>query len=586
MALSDYHAGFEGWQPAKMSGSESPQIPNDQTVRSPYLRTTLPLPLQYTGDTVKQYNTPGLSSFRIAPLPPSGVPAVNAAAASTASVVIAQTPASSSTPDVSITLVMPQEFTVTGSPADATGEFDVAWLPEPPETVLGVPTPDRLNAGLDIVGTGTAPSPTLSVQVTPTQTGDYALFFGVSAASASAAVTGVPTGFSSIDPSLGLSGKTVSGTDQLSVSNTMFTLGINPASCGVLALITTGGATPALVQSSGGSGAFVSPGSATVTMTNPATIGNVLIFVATAAAGSYSVLSSAVYSNLKDNKGHPYPLVASAGTSAGGGFQFTEVYANMWMRRVDVSGIQSFTISTSGKPGDILAGASYKVYEFSGILPSTNLVPRFLNPFQAMEAINLGTVGTGGGITGVLGLANGGTNADLSSTGGTNFVLYQAAAGAPVTVGSFDYDKLPGQLLATTYNNVTLAGLGLVSITGDFNNSGASADFLNTNLGTGSPSGLFRITFYMAVTQVASVSSTLPDITFHWVDPDNNTSQSQTFSPASPTGNTLTTYSLGTISVFHKPGAQFLQFSTSGYASSGTTMKYSVHIRVEQLGFF
>ncbi len=89
MALSDYFPQMQGWKPVSLSApSNAPQIPNDQTVRSAYLRTTLPLPLQYSGDTVKQYNSPGLSTFRIAPLPPNGIAASVAAAASTATTII------------------------------------------------------------------------------------------------------------------------------------------------------------------------------------------------------------------------------------------------------------------------------------------------------------------------------------------------------------------------------------------------------------------------------------------------------------------------------------------------------------------
>ncbi len=80
MKLSDFHPGFEGWTPVENPVSKSPQLPNDQTQVNGYLRATLPLPLQYSSDTLRQYNRPGLSSFRIAPLPPGGVPSINSTA--------------------------------------------------------------------------------------------------------------------------------------------------------------------------------------------------------------------------------------------------------------------------------------------------------------------------------------------------------------------------------------------------------------------------------------------------------------------------------------------------------------------------
>lgn len=82
MPLSDFYPELKGWVPAQSNpttDNSQPQVPNQETEVTPYLRTTLPLPLQYTGDTVKQYNRPGLSRIRIAPLPPSGVAAGNAA---------------------------------------------------------------------------------------------------------------------------------------------------------------------------------------------------------------------------------------------------------------------------------------------------------------------------------------------------------------------------------------------------------------------------------------------------------------------------------------------------------------------------
>ena len=71
--------------------SARPQIPDAATQVSPFLRTTLPLPLQYQPDTLKQFNRPGMSGFRIAPLPPNALPTINSAAASVASSFISVT---------------------------------------------------------------------------------------------------------------------------------------------------------------------------------------------------------------------------------------------------------------------------------------------------------------------------------------------------------------------------------------------------------------------------------------------------------------------------------------------------------------
>ncbi len=92
MPLSDFHESMKGWVPAPMVEIPKPQIPDPTTQVSPYLRTTLPLPMQYSPDTLRQSNRPGLSSFRMAPLPPGGNPAINSASSSVTKIIIAALP--------------------------------------------------------------------------------------------------------------------------------------------------------------------------------------------------------------------------------------------------------------------------------------------------------------------------------------------------------------------------------------------------------------------------------------------------------------------------------------------------------------
>jgi hypothetical protein len=101
MPLSDFYPEMQGWQPADtpdtkpQPASSTPigpsQSPTVETPSSPYLRAPLPLPLQYAPDTLRQYNRPGLSSFRIAPIPPNGVPSINSAATSVVKTTVVET---------------------------------------------------------------------------------------------------------------------------------------------------------------------------------------------------------------------------------------------------------------------------------------------------------------------------------------------------------------------------------------------------------------------------------------------------------------------------------------------------------------
>lgn len=81
MKLRDHFEGFENWVAAEPKNLNAPQIPDPETRSTPYSRATLPLSIQYTGDTVKQYIRPELSSFRMWPIIPSGHAANNSQSA-------------------------------------------------------------------------------------------------------------------------------------------------------------------------------------------------------------------------------------------------------------------------------------------------------------------------------------------------------------------------------------------------------------------------------------------------------------------------------------------------------------------------
>jgi hypothetical protein len=79
MKLSEYFPEMEDWTPVEPEISKAPPVYDDVIQSGRYLRTTLPLSLQYSPDTLKQFNRPGISSFRIAPLSPGSAPAINSA---------------------------------------------------------------------------------------------------------------------------------------------------------------------------------------------------------------------------------------------------------------------------------------------------------------------------------------------------------------------------------------------------------------------------------------------------------------------------------------------------------------------------
>jgi hypothetical protein len=94
-------------------------------------------------------------------------------------------------------------------------------------------------------------------------------------------------------------------------------------------------------------------------------------------------------------------------------------------------------------------------------------------------------------------------------------------------------------------------------------------------------SGRYRVSAYLIVTVVGSVSSTLPKITVTWTDPDNNTSQTQDLT-ATNAGNLLTTLTQGSV-FFSAKASTNIQYSTSGYASSAAGMTYALHLDIEKM---
>jgi hypothetical protein len=124
MKLSDFFPEMEGFTPVVSSVAKTPQIPNPETQITPFLRAPLPLPLQYSGDTIKQYNRPGLSSFRMAPLTPGGNASANAAAKSAISSAI--TTAIDSIPPTTTTTVDNDIITAI-SYASLPGGFDTSY---------------------------------------------------------------------------------------------------------------------------------------------------------------------------------------------------------------------------------------------------------------------------------------------------------------------------------------------------------------------------------------------------------------------------------------------------------------------------
>jgi hypothetical protein len=89
--------------------------------------------------------------------------------------------------------------------------------------------------------------------------------------------------------------------------------------------------------------------------------------------------------------------------------------------------------------------------------------------------------------------------------------------------------------------------------------------------------GVYRLSYYMRITQAATTSSSL-EIVLDWTDG----SQTPSFAGAALTGNLLTTYQTGSL-LIHVDASSPVRYATT-YASVGATaMQYRLDLTLEQV---
>lgn len=110
--------------------------------------------------------------------------------------------------------------------------------------------------------------------------------------------------------------------------------------------------------------------------------------------------------------------------------------------------------------------------------------------------------------------------------------------------------------------------------------AGQAADLGATNLVAAAPaSALYRIMAWIAVTQAATTSSTLPSIVIGF---NNGVAQTLALT-ATNNGNTTTTIAQA-VAVIRAASASAITYSTTGYASSGATpMQYEAWVTAEAI---
>lgn len=180
--------------------------------------------------------------------------------------------------------------------------------------------------------------------------------------------------------------------------------------------------------------------------------------------------------------------------------------------------------------------------------------------------------------SGTTALANGGTNVDLSASGGTTSLLAQNASHviSARTLVAADISGLAPAIVAT------------INLTGQVANIGATTLYAVPSSGA----GLYRVSAYVVETTAGSLTSTLPNVQMVYTDVDTNTSITIDATPilgiagigqtGALTANTIGTASAGSIVVALKASTN-IQYQTVNYASNIAGMAYSLRIRLEAI---
>jgi hypothetical protein len=254
---------------------------------------------------------------RRSPLPASALPAGNAVANSA----IVSNP-SSVTELVEISLTMPSQFVVSGSPVDGTGGFTVSWAPEAPGLVFG--TPATFNASIDTVTDASDHATAPAISFSSNAANEWALLVGtfdgevLAPTGAWNLVEGVTSGagqyaFYIFSQLLDAAGTFSTGSTWVTTASTWL------LEADVFG--TTGG-TPTIIQA----GTPNVLGTTSFNITHPVTPGNSLYFVV------QGTLLGAIGSvALTDNVGDSFELIGQnshSGGSGSGQFQATYLVTN------------------------------------------------------------------------------------------------------------------------------------------------------------------------------------------------------------------------------------------------------------------
>jgi hypothetical protein len=426
----------------------APHLPTYPPAPNPYLRSTLPLAQQFQPDALRQYYRPGIPQTRMQPIQPSGNPQITAVAAGIAKQVAQQVGKAAGT----IELNVPSIFTPVSQTVELPGPLAFGLAVENALTVFSGPEASSSDFDFSVGANGGSFTP-LAASGNTNFDNEYVI---------SASCNADPSPSS---PWAKINNTTLHAAVYGQFFPTAFsTATIGPASVGaawstLLAFFGTNGSAPVLAQpSTSFEGVIASTMPTAFASSN--TGGNaIVVFVA-----QYDILISPADFGISDSQGNSYSLV---GTTSG----ITK--AVMFVAQNIKAGANTVTV-TSDISGSMFGDCAVVAMEFKNVT-SVQALPSFKPLTGAyIPPIDLATVGANGGITGILGTANGGTGTStptfVNTTGSpVNGNLTKFSGANTITNGDLSGDVTTSGTLATTLSvtGVTAGSYTNASITVD-----------------------------------------------------------------------------------------------------------------------
>lgn len=629
------------WQPIDApvpAGAPAPPVLHDMPQ---YFSGSLPPSLQHDASFVAtEMGSPRIPKTALMPFGNQANPFTNAAAQSTATVVVRETVAAIP-PSLPVRLNIPSIFTPVSQTEDSSGLLAFSLAPQMQNTVFAAAGGTALDQ-VDAITTGFGGTPA-SLSATPTHSGDLALVITTQDVNTGTAFNpGAPWSLViGAGVNKNIYKQVVSGTTPVTAAGPT---GSAPAWDGVLMLLGAKlGFTPTVVNATSViSGAFGSQTNLTIGFTP--TAGNTLLFVWSTGFANFAVSPNLGF--FSDSQGDIFTVLARSSNSAASGTKTVVVGA-----RAVAGGATTVSFVVTGN----LVNGSLLALEISN-LSSVATVPtfRFLVPAD-LPPINLGSNNVNGGVTGILGRGNLPAQVAytdfaniftatqrISTTSGPNLLMdgfgsgahsqfdvnanaqfrydlspFGAAGSGVLTVGGTQTFPIlvlapqaattgdPIQSFApgsTTVKNFILAIGGKISNYGGIAtvSGGVPAEYAVSDLTAQAAAigattlyavpaggqGMYRISWSADITTVDAVSSTLGGANgFQAIYTSPTDSVVKTSVPQagwSSAANTTGTAVGGTAIVFAKASTN-IQFSFGYTSNTPGQMVYEIHIKVEAL---